>query len=72
MTDAYRDDLAYIHDAGFGRFAQAAGPVLLEELSQRGVKEGLVIEISAAEAGSCHASCPRLAMTFWVLISPAR
>ena len=45
MTDAYRDDLAYIHDAGFGRFAQAAGPVLLEELSQRGVKDGLVIDL---------------------------
>ena len=26
MTDAYRDDLAYIHDAGFGGFAQAAAP----------------------------------------------
>ena len=25
MTDAYRDDLAYIHDAGFGGFARAAG-----------------------------------------------
>ena len=29
MTDAYRDDLAYIHDAGFGGFARAAGPVLV-------------------------------------------
>jgi SAM-dependent methyltransferase len=45
MTDAYRDDLAYIHDAGFGRFAQAAGPVLMEALSQGGIKDGLVIDL---------------------------
>ena len=32
MTAAYRDDLAYIHDAGFGGFARAAGPVLVDAL----------------------------------------
>lgn len=45
MTDAYRDDLAYIHDAGFGRFAQAAAPVLIEALTQRGIKDRLVIDL---------------------------
>jgi SAM-dependent methyltransferase len=41
----YSDDLAYIHDAGFGRFAQAAGPVLVAALQARGIKDGLVIDL---------------------------
>ena len=45
MSDAYRDDLAHIHDAGFGSFAQAAAPVLLEALKAGGIKEGLVIDL---------------------------
>jgi SAM-dependent methyltransferase len=45
MTDAYRDDLAYIHDVGFGKFAEAAGPVLLEALGQSGIQNGLVIDL---------------------------
>ena len=46
MTDAYRDDLAHIHDAGFGGFAQAAAPVLdWRRSSQRGIKDGLVIDL---------------------------
>jgi hypothetical protein len=32
MTDAYREDLAYIHDVGFGHLAKNAAPVLLEAL----------------------------------------
>jgi SAM-dependent methyltransferase len=45
MTDAYRDDLAHIHDAGFGGFAQAAAPVLLEALQASGFNNGLVIDL---------------------------
>jgi SAM-dependent methyltransferase len=45
MTDAYGDDLAYIHDAGFGRFAVAAGPVLVDALGKRGIEDGLVIDL---------------------------
>jgi SAM-dependent methyltransferase len=45
MTDAYRDDLAYIHDAGFGRVAEAAGRVLVEALSRGGIKDGLVVDL---------------------------
>ena len=45
MTDAYRDDLAYIHDAGFGRFAEAAAPILIEGLRKRDIKDGLVIDL---------------------------
>jgi SAM-dependent methyltransferase len=45
MTDAYRDDLAYIHDAGFGGFAGAAALVLLESLERSGTKDRLVIDL---------------------------
>jgi SAM-dependent methyltransferase len=45
MTEAYREDLAYIHDVGFGGIARAAGPVLVEGLRQRGVDSGLVIDL---------------------------
>ena len=45
MTDAYRDDLAHIHDVGFGGFAQAAAPVLMEALRGGGIDRGLVIDL---------------------------
>jgi SAM-dependent methyltransferase len=45
MTDAYRDDLAYIHDAGFTGFARAAGPVLVDALRRSGINGGLVIDL---------------------------
>ena len=45
MTEAYRDDLAYIHDVGFGGVARAAGPVLVEMLRRTGFRDGLVIDL---------------------------
>jgi SAM-dependent methyltransferase len=43
--EAYGDDLAYIHDAGFGDFARHAAPVLLDALRRRGIDRGLVIDL---------------------------
>jgi SAM-dependent methyltransferase len=45
MEEAYREDLAYIHDAGFGRFARGAAALLLEELRRGGFDRGLVIDL---------------------------
>jgi len=45
MNQVYRDDLAYIHDAGFGSFALHAAPVLLEALQNRRIERGLVIDL---------------------------
>jgi SAM-dependent methyltransferase len=45
MTDAYRDDLAYIHDAGFGGLAANAAPVLLEALRRHGFAREQVIDL---------------------------
>ena len=43
--DAYKDDLAYIHDVGFGDFATNSAPGLLEILRQGGVSSGLVVDL---------------------------
>jgi SAM-dependent methyltransferase len=41
----YKDDLAYIHDVGFGDFARQAAPGLLKILQQNGITDGLVIDL---------------------------
>ncbi len=41
----YREDLAYIHDAGFRDYALHAAPGLLEILRKNGVTDGLVVDL---------------------------
>src|SRR5947209_12998942 len=41
----YGDDLAYIHDAGFGDYILQAAPGLLRILQRSGVKSGLVVDL---------------------------
>ena len=45
MTDAYREDLAYIHDVGFGHLAKNAAQVLLNALRRSGIDKGQVIDL---------------------------
>jgi len=45
MTDAYREDLAYIHDVGFGHLAENAAQVLLNALRQSDTGQGTVIDL---------------------------
>lgn len=45
MEETYREDLARIHDAGFGNPARGAAALLLKELRQRGLDRGLVIDL---------------------------
>jgi SAM-dependent methyltransferase len=45
MPGAYGNDLAHIHDAGFGHFALAAAPVLLGALRREGFTDGLVVDL---------------------------
>jgi SAM-dependent methyltransferase len=42
---AYREDLAYIHDAGYGEVARGAAEVLLAELAQAGLREGTIVDL---------------------------
>jgi SAM-dependent methyltransferase len=44
MASVYREDLAYIHDAGYGAMARAGATVLLEAL-RHGPASGLVIDL---------------------------
>jgi hypothetical protein len=45
MEEAYREDLAFIHDTGFGGLARGAAAFLLEELPRRSFDRGLVIDL---------------------------
>jgi SAM-dependent methyltransferase len=45
MAQNYGDDLAYIHDAGFGDLARNAAPFLEDALHRRGIHNGLVIDL---------------------------
>lgn len=41
----YRDDLAYIHDAGFGGMATSAAGELIGRLHRRGIRSGVVVDL---------------------------
>lgn len=45
MASGYREDVAYIHDVGFGHFARNAAPELLKILRQQGLVRGLVVDL---------------------------
>ena len=45
MREWYREDLAYIHDVGFGDYALGAAPGILEILDRNGIREGLVVDL---------------------------
>ncbi len=42
---AYDNDLAYIHDRGFGTFATGSGPGLLKLFQRHGIREGLIVDL---------------------------
>jgi len=44
-VQGYREDLAYIHDAGFRDYALNAAPGLLQILRKNGVTDGLVVDL---------------------------
>ncbi|HET7477927.1 MAG TPA: class I SAM-dependent methyltransferase [Rubrobacteraceae bacterium] len=45
MTGWYREDLAHIHDAGFGDYALGSAPGILKILGRSRVREGLVVDL---------------------------
>jgi SAM-dependent methyltransferase len=45
LTENYQEDLAYIHDVGFGSFSTESAPGLLEILRQKRIKKGLVVDL---------------------------
>lgn len=47
MPRAYAQDLAYIHDVGFGGFARDAAPGVLKILRRGGVEHGRVVDLGS-------------------------
>jgi len=47
MKALYREDLAYIHDVGFGDFAAGAAPGILRLLRRCGIWAGLVVDLGS-------------------------
>jgi SAM-dependent methyltransferase len=45
QAGAYQDDLAYIHDTGFGEFARGSAPGLLKLFRQHSITEGRVVDL---------------------------
>lgn len=45
MTKGYKNDLAYIHDVGFGDFARNSATGLLRVLRKAGITTGLVVDL---------------------------
>lgn len=43
--NAYRDDLSYIHDVGFGGFPKSAAEGLLKILGQAGITKGVIVDL---------------------------
>ncbi|MBI3844280.1 MAG: class I SAM-dependent methyltransferase [Planctomycetes bacterium] len=44
-TPLYGEDLAYVHDVGFGAFAKTAAPGLLRLLRRHGIASGRVVDL---------------------------
>lgn len=42
---AYENDLAYIHDQGFGGFARGSTPGLLKHLHEAGIHDGRIVDL---------------------------
>lgn len=45
MAGWYREDLAFIHDVGYGDFALESAPGILEILDRNRIREGLVVDL---------------------------
>jgi SAM-dependent methyltransferase len=45
MTDYYQEDLAFIHDVGYGEFARTAAPGILDIFARHKIRDGLVVDL---------------------------
>lgn len=45
MTDYYQEDLAFIHDVGYGEFARTAAPGILDIFARHKIHNGLVVDL---------------------------
>jgi SAM-dependent methyltransferase len=55
MSQWYREDLAYIHDVGFGDYAIGSAPGILEILAHHNIRDGLVVDLGCGSGLSAQA-----------------
>jgi SAM-dependent methyltransferase len=71
MSHAYREDLSWIHDLGFGDLARNAGEVLLRQLAADGVGRGLVVDLGCGSGILAEMLCNSGYDVLGIDISPA-
>jgi len=54
-VSSYREDLAYINDAGFSDFTEGTTPGVLALLRRSGVRDGLVVDLGCGSGRWAHA-----------------
>jgi len=57
MSHAYREDLSWIHDLGFGDLARNAAELLLQTLAADGIGEGLVVDLGCGSGILAETVC---------------
>lgn len=57
MHVAYQNDLAYIHDAGFGQFAAGAAETVIESLNNAGIRRGTVVDLGCGSGITLRLLC---------------
>lgn len=55
MKEYYKEDLAFIHDAGFSEWARKSAPGLLDILKRNGIRDGLVVDLGCGSGVWAHA-----------------
>lgn len=55
MKEYYKKDLAFIHDAGFSKWALESAPGILAILKQNAIREGLVVDLGCGSGLWAHA-----------------
>ena len=68
---AYAEDLAYIHDVGFGDFAREAAPHVIGILRENGVESGRVVDLGCGSGIFAEALVEGGYDVFGIDISPA-
>lgn len=57
MENAYQEDLAYIHDAGFGHLATHAAALVIDALRRGGIDTGLTVDLGCGSGISSRLLC---------------
>ncbi|HMG33530.1 MAG TPA: class I SAM-dependent methyltransferase [Blastocatellia bacterium] len=71
MRDSYKKDLAFIHDRGFGGISVAAAAEVARILRQRGIDEGLVVDLGCGSGALAGRLCNSGYSVLGLDISPA-